>query len=97
VTISYTLLDTPITSDVDMVKRDGRWYSADAIKNVENMLAKPVGASATPPMETAPSPSMSSEPPASNASSEAPASNASAGSNGDNADSTKDQDQQPTH
>lgn len=49
VTVTYSLLDTPVTVDVDMVKRDGRWYSADAVKNVETMLAKPVGAPPTPP------------------------------------------------
>ena len=105
VTVTYTLLDTPVTADIDMVKRDGRWYSADAVKNVENMLAKPVGAPASPPTAMEPASPMSSSPPSSdmqNGSSEAPASNASAETNGDNAtegnaDSDKDKDQQPTH
>jgi hypothetical protein len=101
VTVTYTLLDTPVTSDVDMVKRDGRWYSADAIKNVENMLAKPVAAA---PVE--PAPAMSSEPPAGdmqNGSGESPASNASTAPEGDNAvqangdAATDNKDQQPTH
>jgi len=50
VTVTYSLLDTPVTADVNMVKRDGRWYSADAVKNVETMLAKPIGAPPAPPM-----------------------------------------------
>jgi hypothetical protein len=53
VTVSYTLLDTPVSADVNMVQRDGRWYSADLIKSVEDSLAnKP--AEAAPPMTAPP-------------------------------------------
>ena len=41
VKVTYSLMDTPISYDVNMVKRDGRWYSADAVKNIEEQLAKP--------------------------------------------------------
>jgi hypothetical protein len=50
VTVSYSLLDTPVTADVDMVKRDGRWYSADLVKSVEDSLAKPAVETNAPPM-----------------------------------------------
>jgi len=53
VTLSYTLLDTPVSVDVNMVQRDGRWYSADLIKSVEDSLAnKP--AEVAPPMSAPP-------------------------------------------
>ncbi|HEY2345483.1 MAG TPA: hypothetical protein VGH80_06295 [Xanthomonadaceae bacterium] len=39
VTISYSLLDTPVTGDVAMIKRDGHWYSADLVKSIEDSLA----------------------------------------------------------
>lgn len=107
VTVTYTLLDTPVTADIEMVQRAGRWYSADAIKNVEAMLAKPVGAPAA--MSEPPPAPMSAEPPAGDAqnmSSEAPASDATSDNaapanadtaNDGNADSNKDKDPQPTH
>ena len=50
VTVSYTLLDTPVTADVNMIKRDGRWYSADLVKSVEDSLAKPAADASAPPM-----------------------------------------------
>jgi hypothetical protein len=50
VTVSYTLLDTPVTADVNMIKRDGRWYSADLVKSVEDSLAKPAVDTSAPPM-----------------------------------------------
>lgn len=85
VTVSYTLLDAKISSDVPMVKIDGRWYSKSAIDNVKDMLAKPVEAPAvteTPPAE-APAANASSammapgESPAPSESMAAPASSAS--------------------
>ena len=101
VSVSYTLMDVPVTFDVNMVKRDDRWYSADAIKNVENMLAKPVGASPASPMAAtpdAPAPTETAATPsadAQNMSSEAPASNASSATNNDAAtDASADKDQQ---
>ncbi len=49
VTVSYTLLDAPVSADINMIQRDGRWYSADLVKSVEDSLAnKP--AEAAPPM-----------------------------------------------
>ncbi|MBS0455912.1 MAG: hypothetical protein JSS44_01090 [Proteobacteria bacterium] len=39
VTISYTILGAPVTADVKMVRRDGRWYSADLVKSVEDSLS----------------------------------------------------------
>jgi hypothetical protein len=48
VTVSYSLLDTPVSVDVDMIQRDGRWYSADLVKSVEDSLAKPADAVAPP-------------------------------------------------
>lgn len=58
VTVSYTLLDTPVTADVAMVKRDGRWYSADLVKSIEDSLtnkpAEPAPTAAAPAMPTAP-------------------------------------------
>ena len=99
VSVSYTLMDVPVTFDVDMVKRDDRWYSADAIKNVENMLAKPVGAPPSPPMAMAPAEPMSTEPPvgdAPNISSNAPAADSSSATNNTAAtDANADKDQQP--
>lgn len=38
VTVHYTILDAPITVDMAMVRRDGRWYSADLLKSVEQSL-----------------------------------------------------------
>jgi len=53
VTISYTLLDTPVSADINMVQRDGHWYSADLIKSVEDSLAnKPM--EVAPPMSAPP-------------------------------------------
>ena len=99
VSVSYTLMDVPVTFDVDMVKRDDRWYSADAIKNVENMLAKPVGAPPGPPVAMAPAEPMSTEPPAGDApniSSDAPAADSSSATNNNAAtDANADKDQQP--
>jgi hypothetical protein len=48
VTVSYTLLDAPVSYDVDMIQRDGRWYSADLVKAVEDSLAKSADTAATP-------------------------------------------------
>ena len=99
VTVNYTLLDTPVTFDVDMVQRDGRWYSADAIKNAENMLAKPVGA---PPIAMSPAAAMPAEPTAMSPGDaqgmpgEAPAANASSATNDASAvDANAGKDQQP--
>lgn len=44
VTVHYTILDAPVGFDMEMVRRDGRWYSADLLKSVESSL----GAAASP-------------------------------------------------
>jgi len=54
VTVTYMILNAPITVDMEMVKRDGRWYSADLIKNIESSLnntpaAPPVAEPTAPP------------------------------------------------
>ena len=46
VTVSYTLLDVKLTSDVPMVKIDGRWYCKNAIDMVNESLSKPAAAPA---------------------------------------------------
>ena len=89
VTVSYMLLDAPVTADVQMIQRDGHWYSADLVKSVEDSLAKPANAAAAPMAGPAMAPGsdtpamsapMSSDQPSAPANS-AP-SPASAGSNG---------------
>ena len=81
VTVSYTLLDTPVTADVNMIKRDGRWYSADLVKSVEDSLAKPAVDAAAPqvtgPAMSPPEASGSESSPAEDASAAMPASQAS--------------------
>ena len=71
VALSYTLLDTPVSADVNMIQRDGRWYSADLVKSVEDSLAKPAAEATAPPMV---GPAM---PPGSDASDASPAEDAS--------------------
>ncbi len=41
VTVKYTILGAPVSANIDMVQRDGRWYSADVLKSVEDKLANP--------------------------------------------------------
>ena len=53
IAVTYTLLDTPVNGEVTMVKRDGRWYSADLVKSVEDSLAKKA-AGAAPTTSMAP-------------------------------------------
>lgn len=47
VKVSYTLLDKPITFEMDMVQRDGRWFSAAGIERAETALAAIDSAAAT--------------------------------------------------
>lgn len=55
VTVSYTIMDTPVTFDLDMVRRDGRWYSADLLKTVEDSLSdKPAAPTGIAPAAAAP-------------------------------------------
>jgi len=42
--VSYPLLGKTVSFQMDMVRRDGRWYSADAVHDAEAELAKPVPA-----------------------------------------------------
>lgn len=49
--VSYPLLDKTVRFQMDMIRRDGRWYSADAVRDAEAELAKPVVA---PPAAVAP-------------------------------------------
>lgn len=39
VKVSYTLLDAPVSFEVAMLERDGRWYGADGIASAEKALA----------------------------------------------------------
>jgi hypothetical protein len=47
VKVSYTLLDKPISFEMDMLQRDGRWYSASGITRAETALAAADTAPAT--------------------------------------------------
>jgi hypothetical protein len=49
--VSYPLLGKTVSFQMDMIRRDGRWYSADAVHDAEAELAKPVPA---PPVQVAP-------------------------------------------
>jgi hypothetical protein len=70
VKIDYTLLDAPLTSNVDMVKVGDRWYGKSTIEKLKQeaqedaaKTAPPTGAPPPPPAPAAPAPS---EPPAKN-------------------------------
>ena len=39
VKVNYTLLDKPISFEMDMLQRDGRWFSASGIARAETALA----------------------------------------------------------
>jgi hypothetical protein len=40
--VSYSLLGRTVRFDMQLIRRDGRWYSADAVRNAEAKLAKPL-------------------------------------------------------
>ena len=40
--VSYPLLGKTVSFDMQMLRREGRWYSADAVRSAEAKLAKPV-------------------------------------------------------
>jgi hypothetical protein len=42
--VSYPLLDKTVKFEMQLLRRDGRWYSADAVRNAEQALAQPPGA-----------------------------------------------------
>ncbi|HTA64618.1 MAG TPA: hypothetical protein VK753_03860 [Xanthomonadaceae bacterium] len=77
VTISYTILDTPVTADIDMIQRDGRWYSADLVKSVEDSLAEKPAEAAPAMAAPAMPPAQDATPPAQDATSPATDSSAS--------------------
>jgi len=41
VQVTYTVLDTPLTTETDMVKVDGRWYGKDTIEKLKQRAAQP--------------------------------------------------------
>ena len=41
--VSYPLLGKTIRFPMQLVRRDGRWYSADAVREAEAELARPPG------------------------------------------------------
>lgn len=42
VRVTYTLLEKPISFEVDMVRQEGGWYTRDAIASTEEQLAAPL-------------------------------------------------------
>jgi hypothetical protein len=46
--VSYPLLGQTVKFDLQLLRRDGRWYSADSVRNAELELAQPLVASAGP-------------------------------------------------
>lgn len=47
VQVSYTLFDTPMQSNVEMVERAGHWYNADMLAKLEKTLAEDKAAAAS--------------------------------------------------
>lgn len=41
--VSYPLLGKTVSFEMQLLRRDGRWYSADAVRNAEQALARPPG------------------------------------------------------
>ena len=41
--VSYPLLGKTVSFEMQLLRRDGRWYSADAVRNAEQALAQPPG------------------------------------------------------
>jgi hypothetical protein len=58
VKVDYTLLDTPLSMETEMVAIDGRWYGKEAIEQVEKDRAEAAAAKApaTEPAPPAPAP-----------------------------------------
>jgi len=46
VKVSYTLFDTPLSFETEMVERDGRWYGKDALAQLDKELAAPAAPAA---------------------------------------------------
>ena len=55
VDVTYPLLGKEIAFEMELIRRDGRWYPADAVRDAEAELAKPlpVAIAAVPPVESA--------------------------------------------
>ena len=49
--VSYPLLGKTVSFEMKLLRRDGRWYSADAVRDAEMSLTRPAGSTAatTPP------------------------------------------------
>ncbi len=45
--VSYPLLGQTVQFDMDLLRRDGRWYSADAVHKAEADLAQPISSAAS--------------------------------------------------
>lgn len=41
--VSYPLLGKTVRFEMELLRRDGRWYSADAVRNAEQALVSPAG------------------------------------------------------
>lgn len=54
VKISYTLFDTPLTGETEMVNQDGRWYGKHALDKAEDKAAATVAAPAAAAASDAP-------------------------------------------
>lgn len=46
--VSYPLLGKTVSFEMQLIRRDGRWYSADAVRNAETELAQPLAAGSGP-------------------------------------------------
>jgi hypothetical protein len=64
VEVSYPLLGQSVKFDMALLRRDGRWYSADAVAQAEADLAKPVPAAPAPAAAGAPAPPLPAPAPA---------------------------------
>lgn len=54
VKVSYTLFETPLSFESEMVKREGRWYGKDALAQLDAELNKPATAATDAPAADAP-------------------------------------------
>ena len=48
--ISYPLLGQTVNFQMELIRRDGRWYSADAVRKAEAELAQPLPAAGPTPV-----------------------------------------------
>jgi len=54
--VSYPLLGKTVNFQMQLLRRDGRWYSADAVRSAEAELAQPLPAPAPALAPAAPRP-----------------------------------------